>query len=69
MENKDPNYCAERYMNPEKCKANNCRCVPHILATPLKCYTCGGKVHYDYDHHNGDCITCYVNNPSRGLFS
>lgn len=68
MENKDPNYCAERYMNPKKCKANNCPCVSHILAVPRKCKNCGGDVHYDYAHHGGYCVTCYVDEPSAGLF-
>jgi len=65
---KDPNYCVERYNNPKKCKANNCRCVPNILETPLKCVNCDCDIYYDFPHHDGHCVSCLVDNPSAGLF-
>ena len=61
----DPNHCAERYSNPEKCKANNCPCASDILAKPRTCEDCGAVVRYGW--MNGLCKVCIES--GVGLFA
>lgn len=61
----DPNHCAERYENIEKCKSNKCVCVSDMLAEPCKCEGCGAEVRYAW--MNGLCKACIES--GAGLFA
>ena len=46
----DPNWCAERYENPTKCKANNCPCSKDIVSVVYECNFpgCDKGIHYKW---------------------